>query len=74
MEGWQIRELRKDLKLTQADLARRLKVHFSTVNRWENDKAKPLALAMDKLNSIAAKGGLNLDHYRKLTHKRRWVK
>jgi len=40
-----VKEIRKQLALSQEDLARELGVSFATVNRWENDKAKPSKLA-----------------------------
>jgi superfamily II DNA or RNA helicase len=37
----QIRSLRKQLGLSQEAFAEQIGVSFATVNRWENDKAKP---------------------------------
>lgn len=41
--------IRKELKISQESLARELNVSYATLNRWENNKAKPSRLAMDKL-------------------------
>ena len=71
MKGWQIRQLREDLKLTQVKFAKRLGVHFTTVNRWENDKANPILLALDKLRSIAEKKGISIAKYEKMAHRKR---
>ena len=55
-----IRELRKHFALTQEQFAARLGVTFPTVNRWENGRAKPSPLALQKveelLNNIDKKG------------------
>ena len=40
-----VKEIRKQLSLSQEDLARELGVSFATVNRWENNKVKPSKLA-----------------------------
>ena len=41
----QLKTLRQQPGWSQEDLARELGVSFSTVNRWENGKAKPSRLA-----------------------------
>ena len=41
-----IRKLRQRLELTQEQLAHQLGVTYLTVNRWENDHAKPSPMAM----------------------------
>ncbi|MEW6441317.1 MAG: N-6 DNA methylase [bacterium] len=40
-----VRELRRRLNLSQEKLAQKLKVSFPTINRWENGKTRPDALA-----------------------------
>ncbi|MFP7754513.1 helix-turn-helix domain-containing protein [Thermodesulfobacteriota bacterium B35] len=40
-----VKEIRKQLSLSQEDLARELGVSFATINRWENERAKPSKLA-----------------------------
>jgi putative transcriptional regulator len=47
-----IRELRQALGLTQEKFAAHLGVTFPTVNRWENRRATPSPLAMEKLEAI----------------------
>ena len=37
-----VKKLREELNLTQEILAQTLKVSFPTVNKWENNKTKPL--------------------------------
>lgn len=47
-----VRELREITGLTQEKFAARLGVTFPTINRWENDRAKPLPLALEKIESL----------------------
>jgi putative transcriptional regulator len=47
-----IRELRERTGLTQEKFAARLGVTFPTINRWENGRAKPSPLAMEKIESL----------------------
>ena len=44
-----IKEMRKSLKLTQAEFARKLKVDVITVSRWERGAQKPSQLARRQL-------------------------
>lgn len=47
-----IREIRIGIGLTQEQFATKLGVSFPTVNRWENQKAKPSPLAFQKLQKL----------------------
>lgn len=47
-----IRSLRELLGLTQEKLAAKLGVTFSSVNRWENGKAKPSPLALKQVEVL----------------------
>jgi len=40
-----LRYARKQLNISQEDLARALNVSYTTVNRWENSKNKPVRMA-----------------------------
>ncbi len=55
-----VRELRKRTGLTQEKFAAKLGVTFPTINRWENGRAKPSPLAMqrieERLRSMGDKG------------------
>ncbi|NEP02862.1 MAG: helix-turn-helix transcriptional regulator [Symploca sp. SIO2E9] len=44
-----IRELRKESGLTQEKFAALLGVTYPTISRWENGRAQPSPLAMEKL-------------------------
>ncbi|RMH36561.1 MAG: XRE family transcriptional regulator [Nitrospirae bacterium] len=62
-----IRDLRQRTGLIQEKFAAKLGVTFPTVNRWENRRAKPSLLALQKIEDLlrsmgrkiwqAAKGG-----------------
>lgn len=41
----QVKDVRRQLKLSQEELAHALGVSFATVNRWENAKTVPSKLA-----------------------------
>ena len=47
-----IRELRGRLGLTQEKLAAKLGVAYPTINRWENDRAKPSPLALRTIEEL----------------------
>ena len=50
-----VKEVRRQLSLSQEDLARELGVSFATVNRWENEQSKPSRLAKAQLDAFCAK-------------------
>ena len=50
-----IKDIRRQLALSQEDLARQLGVSFATVNRWENGKSRPSKLAKAQFDSYCAK-------------------
>ncbi|MDR1604140.1 MAG: helix-turn-helix domain-containing protein [Gracilibacteraceae bacterium] len=41
-----MKRVRKELDLSQTDLAKALNVNFTTINRWENSHVVPSNLAM----------------------------
>lgn len=49
------REIRRQLALSQEDLARRLGVSYATVNRWENGQSKPSKLARAQFDAFCKK-------------------
>jgi DNA-binding transcriptional regulator YiaG len=65
-----LKSIRKELNISQETLARDLNVSYATLNRWENNKAKPSRLAMDKIkdycstNKISNEILIELDQYR----------
>ncbi len=50
-----VKEVRRQLALSQEDLARKLGVSFATVNRWENGQVKPSKLAKAQFDNFCAK-------------------
>jgi DNA-binding transcriptional regulator YiaG len=59
-----VKEMRRQLALSQEDLARQLGVSYATVNRWENGLSKPSKLAKVQLDTfckrMTGQGKLNL--------------
>ena len=47
-----VRELRNRTGLTQEKFAAKLGVTFPTINRWENGRAKPSPLAMQRIEDL----------------------
>ena len=47
-----IRKMRKRLNFTQEQLAQKLGVSFTTVNRWEKGKNEPSPLALRALKEL----------------------
>ena len=47
-----VKEVRRQLSLSQEGLAHRLGVSFATINRWENSKTTPSRLAMAQFDSL----------------------
>lgn len=50
-----VKEIRRQLSMSQEDLARELGISFATVNRWENGVVKPSKLAKAQLDNFCAK-------------------
>lgn len=55
-----VKAIRAELGLNQEQLAMQLGVSPVTVNRWENGKAKPTAMAQNKLYEICKKSKVDL--------------
>jgi len=49
-----VKEVRKQLGLSQEELAHELGVSFSTINRWENGKTVPSKLAKRQFDQFCA--------------------
>lgn len=52
-----VRELRQRTGLTQEKFAAKLGVTYPTINRWENGRAKPSPLAIQKIKELLRKMG-----------------
>lgn len=59
--GSRIKEIRRTGLLSQTDFAKELGVSFSTVNRWENNKAIPGYQALKKIKEFCDKTGQPFD-------------
>lgn len=55
-----LKNIRKELNLTQEQLARDLNVSFSTLNRWENSHTVPSRLARMRLLDYCSKKGVSV--------------
>jgi transcriptional regulator with XRE-family HTH domain len=64
-----VKEVRRQVGLSQEDLARALGVSFATVNRWENGKTVPSKLAQRQFEQFCKdqvkKGSLEMDEVKK---------
>ena len=56
-----VRAVRRELKMTQEELAHELGITVGTVNRWENGRFRPSKLARATLIEFAGKHGISLD-------------
>jgi len=60
-----VREVRRQLGISQEELAHELGVSFATINRWENGKTTPFKLARTQFDAfcrkMAAQGKLHLE-------------
>ncbi len=59
--GRKLKEIRKKSLMSQTDFAQELGVSFSTVNRWENNKAVPNYQAQKKIKDFCDKKGIPFD-------------
>ena len=63
MEFWQIKAIRKYLKMTQAKFASRLGVSLVTLNRWENKHFRPSPMADKLIKEYATRKGIDVEHW-----------
>lgn len=61
MFGDIVKEIRKQLGITQEQLARALNISFSTINRWENAHTVPSRLAKMRLVEFCEKSSISPD-------------
>ena len=50
-----VREVRRQLGISQEELAHELGVSFATINRWENGKTTPFKLARAQFDAFCEK-------------------
>lgn len=56
-----VKKVRKELNISQEQLARELHVSFSTVNRWENGKTKPSNIAKKVFYDFCNDKGIKIE-------------
>ncbi len=66
MFGNIIKEVRKELGITQEKLAHELDISFSTINRWENGHTSPSRLAKRRLLEFCKNNNVNITIISKL--------
>ena len=59
-----IKYVREKLNMSQEDLARALNVSFSTINRWENEKTKPIKMARAVFDTFCDSQGISFSETR----------
>ncbi len=50
-----VKEIRRQLSMSQEDLARQIGVSYATINRWENSQSRPSKLARAQLQAFCKK-------------------
>jgi transcriptional regulator with XRE-family HTH domain len=50
-----VKEVRRQLGISQEELAHELGVSFATINRWENGKTTPFKLARAQFDNFCAR-------------------
>lgn len=56
-----VKKVRKDLGLSQRELAQALSVSFATINRWENGHVEPSNLAKKSFYDFCESNFINLE-------------
>lgn len=56
-----LKMIRKEMNISQETLARELDVSYGTLNRWENNKAKPSRLAMRRIKEYCKNNPISED-------------
>ena len=56
-----IKKLRMNCLLSQSEFAKKIGVSFSTVNRWENNKATPNYQALTKIKNFCSANGISFE-------------
>lgn len=56
-----LKKMRQELGLSQEALAHELKVSFATVNKWENNRTKPLRIARERIIDLSKSKGVSAD-------------
>lgn len=54
-----LKHMRKELNLSQEALAHEIMVSFATINKWENNKSKPIRIARERLLEFGKSKGVS---------------
>lgn len=57
-----LKDIRKELSLSQEELARVLNISFTTINRWENGRSLPSRLARMRLIEYCSTKAISKDN------------
>lgn len=60
-----VKRVRKELGLSQEQLARKLSISFSTINRWENGKSYPSQMAREIFYNFCKSKNIDINFYMK---------
>jgi len=60
-----VKHVRKQLGMSQEELAYALKVSFATISRWENAKTRPNKMTKSVFWDFCKQSGLDMDSYEK---------
>lgn len=60
-----IKSIRQKLGLSQEELAQKLGVSFTSVNRWENGQTKPSKLARRQIEALCKKLNCQMPMFRR---------
>lgn len=63
-----LKMIRKEMNISQETLARDLNVSYTTINRWENNKAKPSRLARIQIKDYCIQKRIPKDIIDMLSH------
>ncbi|GIO15777.1 transcriptional regulator [Cohnella xylanilytica] len=63
-----LKAIRKELNVSQEQLARDLNVSFTTLNRWENNRSKPSRLASNQIKDYCIQKGISKNIIAELDH------
>lgn len=56
-----VKQTRKQLGLSQEELAQRLELSFATINRWESGNYKPSRLAKKAFEAFCQENNVNFE-------------
>lgn len=59
--GEELKTIRRKGLLSQTEFAEKIDVSFSTVNRWENNRAVPNYQALKKIKQFCEQNGIAFD-------------